>query len=192
MPLRGKALRDRYVLRVIAIDRAFHVLVLALLATVIFLFGAHQHGLQQFYTNLLNASQGVNGGIANNGELSKVHRLFSLTTRQVYEVGLVVVVYAALETAEMVGLWLAKRWAEYLTLVATIMFIPYEVYEIAHKPTALKIATFALNVGIAVYLLLAKRLFGLRGGGKAEQAAVARDTGWLAIKAATPKKSSRL
>jgi hypothetical protein len=41
-------------------------------------------------------------------------------------------------------------------------------------------------VAIAVYLLLAKRLFGLRGGGRAEQAERERDTGWPALEAATP------
>src|SRR5664279_6174347 len=37
LPLRGKALRDRIVLRIIAIDRAFHFVVLAALAVAVFL-----------------------------------------------------------------------------------------------------------------------------------------------------------
>jgi hypothetical protein len=43
-----------------------------------------------------------------------------------------------------------------------------------------------INLLIVIYLLLAKRLFGLRGGGKAERAERERDTGWAAIERATP------
>ena len=43
-----------------------------------------------------------------------------------------------------------------------------------------------LNLAVAVYLLLAKRLFGLRGGGKAERAEHDADIGWPAIERATP------
>jgi len=192
LPLRGKPLRDRYVLRLIAVDRAFHVLVLGLLAVMVFLFAAHANGLHQFYDRLLSAYQGVNSGISDDGILTKLQSLFKLSPRHVYELGLLVSAYAALEAVEMVGLWFAKRWAEYLTFLATLIFIPYEIYEIAHKPTPIKIGAFVINVAIAIYLLYAKRLFGLRGGGKAEHAAIERDTGWEAIKRATPKKSSRI
>src|SRR5579862_2835340 len=40
LPLRGKALRDRYVLRLIAIDRALHFLILSALAAAVFLFAS--------------------------------------------------------------------------------------------------------------------------------------------------------
>ena len=39
---------------------------------------------------------------------------------------------------------------------------------------------------IAVYLLLAKRLFGLRGGAGAEQRERARDQGWSALEETAP------
>ena len=40
LPLRGKALRDKIVLRVIAVDRAFHFLILAILAVAVFLIAS--------------------------------------------------------------------------------------------------------------------------------------------------------
>jgi hypothetical protein len=43
-----------------------------------------------------------------------------------------------------------------------------------------------LNLAVVVYLLLAKRLFGLHGGGKAERALYDADVGWPAIERATP------
>lgn len=186
-PLRGKPLRDRYVLRVIAIDRAVHVLVLTLLSIVIFMFAAHRAILQADYDKILSAFQGVSGGAAQSGLLSKLQHLFTLSPLHIKELGLIVIAYAALEAAEMVGLWLAKRWAEYLTFVATLLFIPLEVYEIILKPTPLKISALIINVAIALYLLYAKRLFGLRGGGKAERLEREHDTGWPAIERATPK-----
>jgi hypothetical protein len=72
--------------------------------------------------------------------------------------------YAVIELIEAVGLWLAKRWGEYFAVVATAAFIPIEVHELLHKASGFKIATFVINVAAVLYLLLAKRLFGLRGG----------------------------
>jgi uncharacterized membrane protein (DUF2068 family) len=185
LPLRGKPLRDRYVLRLIAVDRALHVLLLSSLAMIVFLFAAHNQVLHADYTKYLTAFQAVNGGVTHTGELAKLGHLFKLSSRQVYEVGFVVIAYAVLEGAEMVGLWFAKRWAEYLTFIATLLFIPYEMYELIHKPTAFKIAAFVINVGITIYLLYAKRLFGIRGGGRAEHRERQHDTGWEAIERAT-------
>ena len=47
-----------------------------------------------------------------------------------------------------------------------------------------------LNLAVAAYLLLAKRLFGLRGGGRAERAGYDADVGWPAIERATPRTAS--
>ena len=81
------------------------------------------------------------------------------------------------------------RWAEYLTFVSTIVFVPYEIHELTKSVTALKVVALVINLAIAVYLLFAKRLFGLRGGGKAERAEHEADTGWTAIERATPKST---
>ena len=94
-----------------------------------------------------------------------------------------------LEDVEAIGLWLGQRWAEYLTFVATVVFVPYEIYELTKSVTALKVLTLVINLAIAVYLLFAKRLFGLRGGGRAERAEHEADTGWTAIERATPRST---
>ena len=46
-----------------------------------------------------------------------------------------------------------------------------------------------INLAVAAYLLYAKRLFGVRGGGRAERAEREADTGWTAIERATPKST---
>ena len=74
--------------------------------------------------------------------------------------------YAAVFAVEGIGLWLQKRWAEYLTIVVTISFIPFEVYEIAHEPHAGRIVTLVLNVAAVIYLVIkvrAQRKEGARG-----------------------------
>lgn len=105
-------------------------------------------------------------------------------------IGVAAAVYALLEGAEAVGLWYQRRWAEYLTFVATTAFVPFEVYELTRTVSALKVLAIVVNLAIVLYLLLAKRLFGLRGGGPAEEAARARDSGWDAFHRSTPAAST--
>jgi uncharacterized membrane protein (DUF2068 family) len=188
-PLRGKPLRDKYVLRLIAVERAFHFLVLSALAAAIFLFASNKVALNADFTKVLNDLQGGLGGpvnTSNHGIVHDLQRLFAVSTNNLYLLGVGVAAYACLEGVETVGLWLGKRWAEYLTFIATIIFIPYEVDELAKGVSALKLVTFILNLAIAVYLVVAKRLFGVRGGRRAEEAARERDSGWEAIERSSP------
>ena len=120
------------------------------------------------------------------GIVHELQRLFAVKHQQPVPAGRGVALYAALEGTEAVGLWIGKRWAEYLTFIATIIFIPYEVDELAKGVSALKLVTFLINLAIAVYLIWAKRLFGVHGGRAAEEAERERDSGWEAIERATP------
>ena len=86
----------------------------------------------------------------------------------------------------MVGLWLNKRWAEYLTFIATTALVPFEVYELTNSVSAFKLVALIINLAVVIYLLLAKRLFCLRGGHQAERARRERSSGWGAIERATP------
>jgi len=190
LPLRGKPLRDRYVLRLIAAERVIHFLVLSALAAGIILFADNKVTLNSDFTQILKDMQGGLGGPVNDSNHGVVHdlqRLFAVRTSNLYLIGAGVAAYAALEGTEAVGLWLGKRWAEYLTFLATVIFVPYEVYELTKSISALKIVTLVLNLVIVAYLVVAKRLFGVRGGYRAEQAEQERETGWAAIERATPQ-----
>jgi uncharacterized membrane protein (DUF2068 family) len=189
LPLRGRALRDRVVLRIIAIDRAIHFLVLAALAVAVFLFAAHELRVRDAFYRVVNAIQGTTGApshAAGHGFLHTVEHVFTLKSSTLYAVAAAAAAYAVLEGVEAVGLWYQKRWAEYLTFVATLVFIPYEVYELTRTVSPFKVVAFLVNVAIAVYLLYAKRLFGLRGGGAAEKRERERDTGWEALERTAP------
>ena len=65
--------------------------------------------------------------------------------------------YALLHMIEGTGLILRKDWAGYLVIVATSSLVPFEIYEIAHKISLLRIAIFVLNVGIVIYLIVTLR-----------------------------------
>jgi uncharacterized membrane protein (DUF2068 family) len=187
LPLRGPALRDRYVLRLIAFDRLIHVVVLSLLAIVLFTFASHDTVLHRDYVNVMNDLSGGDPGESQvRGVLGYLGRAFKYSPTRLVQLGLLITAYAALEASEMVGLWFNKRWAEYLTFVATIALVPLEVYELSLSVSVFKVLTLIINVAIVAYLLLAKRLFGLRGGHRAERARREELGGWPAIDRASP------
>jgi hypothetical protein len=191
IPLRGKALRDKVVLRLIAIDRIFHFIVLGVLGLAVLAIAGNEAALRgRFYRVLTDLQGGVAGGPVQSsghvGILGEFDKLFSLRAGTLREVGIALLAYGLLEGIEAVGLWMTKRWAEYLTFFATTILLPLEIYEIIHKGTALKVIGFIINVAVVVYLLFAKRLFGLRGGGAEDERLRARDMNWEAIERATP------
>jgi uncharacterized membrane protein (DUF2068 family) len=188
VPLRGRALRDRYVLRVIATERAIHVLVLATITVAILLFAAHRNSLHHEFAKVLTDLQGALGGPVNytkHGVLSDINRVFDLSEAELYGAGVVAAAYTAVQAAEMVGLWFARRWAEYLTFIECLILIPFEVYELSSGVSALKILTLVINVAVVVYLGLVHRLFGLRGGRAAEERLRRETGGWYAVEQAT-------
>jgi uncharacterized membrane protein (DUF2068 family) len=69
------------------------------------------------------------------------------------------ILYALLEGTEGVGLAMRRRWAEYLTVIATGILIPYEAYEVIHNVTLFKIGALLLNLAVVGYLAYRKRLF---------------------------------
>jgi uncharacterized membrane protein (DUF2068 family) len=189
LPLRGRPLRDRYVLRLIALDRLVHFLVLGALAVGVFFFIADRAALSSTFYRVMDAVQGGVGGLngrGGRGIVRELQRAFSAKASTLWIVGLALAGYALLEGIEAVGLWFAQRWAEYLTFVATTLLLIPEVYELTGRITATKIITLIINIAVVGYLLFAKRLFGLRGGGRAEAAEYDHDTGWKALERTLP------
>ncbi len=190
VPLRGKALRDKIVLRLIAIDRVIHFLVLSLLGVAVLVFASDRAQLKAAYYRILTAIQGgvAGGPVQTSGHVGIVReldKLFTLRTGTLHVVGVALLAYALLEGAEAIGLWKMKRWAEYLTFVSTTVLLPLEIYEISSRPTVLKVIGFLINLAVVIYLLVRKRLFGLRGGGAADEAERRRETSWEAVERAT-------
>lgn len=72
---------------------------------------------------------------------------------QIKKLGLGSFLYAGLFLTEGTGLWLRKRWGEWVTVIITGSLVPIELYEIYRHPSYAKIAVLAINVGIVVYLV---------------------------------------
>ncbi len=190
VPLRGRPLRDRFVLRLIAVDRIVHFVLIGAIAVAIFLFANHRQALRGSYTRILNRLQGGVGGplsdTAHSGLLHDFDRLFAVSTGRLYLYGVALAAYAAINGIEAFGLWWARRWAEYLTLFEVVVLVPVEIHELTVRVSVLKIITLLINLAVVAYLLWTHRLLGVRGGGRADQAEKDRDTGWTPLYRATP------
>jgi uncharacterized membrane protein (DUF2068 family) len=193
IPLRGRALRDRVVLRLIAIDRVIHFTILVLLGIVVLIVAANEHSLRASFYRVVTALQGGVGAspvqTTHVGILKDLNRVFSLKTGSLHAVGFALLAFGLLEGVEAIGLWLGRRWAEYLTFTATAVLLPLEIYELTEKVSALKVIGFLINLAVVVYLVYAKRLFGLRGGGAVDDAERAEALSWETIERATPPPS---
>lgn len=88
VPLRGRPLRDRFVLRVIAVDRALHFLILGAVAAAVLLFAHDRVGLHADYLRILNRVQGGTGGplsdTQHSGLLRDLDRLFAVPPHRLY------------------------------------------------------------------------------------------------------------
>ena len=81
-------------------------------------------------------------------------RLPMVTEGKLELLGVVTFCYAGLFATEGVGLLFRKRWAEYLTVITTALFLPVEIYELIQEASALKAALLLVNTVIVIYLIV--------------------------------------
>ena len=84
-------------------------------------------------------------------------RLAGLDRKHLEAIGVGTFFYALLHLVEGTGLVLRRRWAEYLTVVATGSLLPLEIYEIARKISVVRVGILAVNLGIVAYLIVKLR-----------------------------------
>ena len=165
---RGRALRDAVVLRVLAVERIARGLLLLLAAYAVVRFSHSKDSLRALFDRDIPAARPLatqlNIDLDRSGLVRAMRHALTLRSHTLTVVAALLVAYAALEVVEGIGLWMLKRWAEYLTVVATAAFLPLEVRELVHRVTVLRVGALIVNIAAVLYLLFAKRLFGLRGG----------------------------
>jgi uncharacterized membrane protein (DUF2068 family) len=86
-----------------------------------------------------------------------VSLISGLSSRRLEVFGIGAFLFATLFTIEGVGLWLARRWAEYLTVVASLLFVPVEVFEVTRRMSSSHLAALTVNLAVAAYLILRLR-----------------------------------
>lgn len=80
-------------------------------------------------------------------------KLVGMTNNKLILFSIASFLYAALDFVEGIGLWLEKRWAEWLTAVATSLFVPIELYEIYERFTWIRVLILVINLFVIWYLI---------------------------------------
>jgi len=65
---------------------------------------------------------------------------------------LVACVYSALRFAEAVGLWRARPWAEWIALFSGAMYLPFELFKLAHRVTLFHGSILIVNLAVVAYM----------------------------------------
>ena len=76
-----------------------------------------------------------------------------LSASRVHALRMVTLAYAAIFAVEGVGLWMQKRWAEWLTVIITASLIPLEIWELLDRPNTGKALVLIANSAIVAYLV---------------------------------------
>jgi uncharacterized membrane protein (DUF2068 family) len=171
---RGKEVRSALILRVFAVERFLRALAVAAIAFVVWRFEYARETIEQAFDRERPELRSLFHQLGYNIDNSKLVGLFnraltlSPTTIKLLAIGLAC--YAAIEVVEGVGLWVGKRWGEYFAMVATSVGLPFEIYDLVNKVSTIGLILFAINLFLVLYLVITKRLFGVRGGKRAYDA----------------------
>ena len=71
---------------------------------------------------------------------------------QLWMIGALVLVYALVRFTEAYGLWLERRWAEWLAALSGAIYVPVEIYELTRSVTWIRLAALILNAAIVTYM----------------------------------------
>ncbi len=130
-PRRDKDSRSALILRVFAVERFLRALVFAVLAYGVWQYRQSRLTIEQAFDRKLPIVRTLFRELGLNINHSKlvglVQRAFTLSPRVLGYFVLGLAAYAVIELIEGVGLWLGKRWGEYFAMVATSVFLPYEI-----------------------------------------------------------------
>lgn len=171
---RGALLRDAVIMRLLAVDRWFHFVLLTVVGALLLTMRQTERKLSDEFAHEfprldpILSQLGLN--VADSKTLHLLDDVFTLSPAMITWIGVGVLAYAVAELIEGTGLWVMQRWGEYFSVVVTSALIPVEIYELTDRVTAFKLAALIINVAAVVWLIWRKRLFGARGGRKAYDA----------------------
>jgi uncharacterized membrane protein (DUF2068 family) len=172
--LRGRALRDAVILRLLAVERLVRAFVLFGLAYAVIRFRKEQADLKAAFDRALPAAKPLQDALhINLTDSAIVHRVQDLLASRQHTLTLLtlaLLAYGVLQLVEGVGLYLLERWGEYVAAVGTAVFLPIEIRELLDRVTFLRVGALVINIAAIVYLVTTKRLFGVRGGHAAYEA----------------------
>ena len=166
LPRRGRLLRDAVVMRAISINKGVHALAFAILSVLLVFIELNLGPLKRWAQNNVDQLQKP---LRETGQdpsrsflIRQLNKILSIHAGGLKILLITALVYCGVETAEAIGLWREKRWAEYLTVLATAGFLPFEIHELTKKVTVVRVGALIVNVALIVWLVWKKRLFGLK------------------------------
>jgi uncharacterized membrane protein (DUF2068 family) len=171
---RGPEIRSKLILRLFALERFARALLFGALAFALWRFVANRASIEAALNRDMPVVRDIFGDLGVNISHSTIYGLvehaltLSAGTATLLAVG--ATAYAAIEVVEGTGLWLARRWGEYFAMIVTSLGLPLEIYDLTRKVSALALVLLAVNLALVLYLILTKRLFGVRGGKEAYDA----------------------
>lgn len=191
---RGRELRDAFIMRFLAVERAIRGLVVLAAAYGVWRFSHHRESIEKIFEKEIPLLRPIARQVGWDLDHSKIvegaRHVFELRAGALNLVALALLVYAVVEILEAVGLWMLQRWGEYFAVIATSFGLPLEIYELVERVTVFRILAFLVNVALVVYLVVTKRLFGVRGG-KAAHEAHLRSVSLLEVEEATHEPDLR-
>lgn len=166
--LRGRMLRDAFILRAYAVERLVRSCLMLALAIGVYIFKDSRRALADVFETYLPllqpAADRMGVDLDTFGPVRLVERILEIHPSTLNWMIALITTYGLLLLVQGVGLWSMRRWGEYVAAVVTSMFIPFEIFEIIEKITWIRVSALILNILLVTYIVWTKRLFGFRGG----------------------------
>jgi uncharacterized membrane protein (DUF2068 family) len=132
----------------IAAERAFRAIVLIALGAVLV---SHPHA--NWANDISHLAQRLGLDPKDNWIQKIIDKVSKIKANQDVVFGLAALAYGVLEGVEAYGLWMRRRWGEWLTVVATSLLLIPEVWELIKSATLLKVGALLVNLLVVAYLL---------------------------------------
>jgi uncharacterized membrane protein (DUF2068 family) len=81
-----------------------------------------------------------------------LHSANSLNNASMRSIILFACLYSGLRFAESFGLWRARVWAEWVALVSGAIYLPFEVYKLAHRVSLLHVGILLINLAVVAFM----------------------------------------
>jgi uncharacterized membrane protein (DUF2068 family) len=171
---RGKEIRSSLILRIFAVERFLRGLVFGAFAVLLWRFEYARQSIEAAFDRewpiLRDLFRQLGFDIDHSKLVGLIQHAMTLSSRTVLLLAVGVTAYVVVEFVEGIGLWLTKRWGEYFAMIATSFGLPLEIYDLTRKITITAAIFLLVNLALVLYLVLTKRLLGVRGGKHAYEA----------------------
>jgi uncharacterized membrane protein (DUF2068 family) len=76
----------------------------------------------------------------------------NVTDKELWALASVALAYAAVRFIEAYGLWHRREWGQWFALLSAVLYLPWEIFALAHHVTAARYVLVLLNSALIAYL----------------------------------------